>query len=125
MAHALKHTVVWVDIPVIDLDRAVAFYSAVLGTPIEKHEFSPDRALGLLPHSDTEVGGCLYRSADDTPSERGPLIYLNCSDRLDDAIAAVEPNGGQLLQPKHSIEPHGFRALALDSEGNRIALHAR
>lgn len=125
MAHELNHTIVWVDIPVIDLDRAVAFYSAVLGSPVRKHENPPNRALGLLPHSDTEVGGCLYRSEEDTPSERGPLIYLNCSNRLDDAIAAVEANGGQLLKPKHAIAPHGFRALVLDSEGNRIALHAR
>ncbi|SVD94687.1 uncharacterized protein METZ01_LOCUS447541 [marine metagenome] len=24
----------------------------------------------------------------------------------------------------HSIGPHGFRAVALDSEGNRVALHS-
>jgi len=25
--------------------------------------------------------------------------------------------------PKHSIGPHGHRAILLDSEGNRLALH--
>jgi hypothetical protein len=29
------------------------------------------------------------------------------------------------LEPKHSIGPHGFRAIVLDSEGNRIALHSK
>lgn len=125
MAHTLRHTIVWVDIPVIDLDRAVAFYSAVLGAAVAKHGAGSERAIGILPHSDSEVGGCLYRSESDTPGERGPLIYLNCSDRIDEAIAAVEAYGGQLLKAKHAIEPHGHRALALDSEGNRIALHAR
>lgn len=124
MAQALKHTVVWVDIPVIDLDRAVVFYSEVLGATVVKHD-SQNRAIGLLPHGETEIGGCLYRSETDTPSERGPLVYLNCSGRLDAAMAAVDRNGGRLLGPKHCIEPHGFRALALDSEGNRIALHSR
>jgi predicted enzyme related to lactoylglutathione lyase len=35
---------------------------------------------------------------------------------------AVEQRGGKVLQPKHPIGPHGYRALILDSEGNRIAL---
>jgi len=29
-----------------------------------------------------------------------------------------------VLQPKHPIGPYGFRAVVLDSEGNRIALHS-
>jgi hypothetical protein len=41
------------------------------------------------------------------------------------ADAAVVPNGGKVLQPKHPIGPHGFRAVILDSEGNRVALHSR
>jgi len=49
---------------------------------------------------------------------------MNCDGRLDDAISAVEPNGGKLLEPKHQIGPHGFRALIRDSEGNRVALHS-
>ena len=28
------------------------------------------------------------------------------------------------VQEIHSIGPHGFRALILDSEGNRVALHS-
>jgi predicted enzyme related to lactoylglutathione lyase len=27
-------------------------------------------------------------------------------------------------EPVHSIGPHGFRALVLDTAGNRIALHS-
>ncbi len=123
MAQSLRHMIVWVDIPVIDLDRAAAFYSAVLGAPVVKHE-SQTRSTALLPQGETDMGGCLYRSEANTPGERGPLIYLNCSGRLDAALAALESYGGKLLEPKHSIAPHGFRALALDSEGNRIALHS-
>jgi predicted enzyme related to lactoylglutathione lyase len=29
-----------------------------------------------------------------------------------------------VLEPTHGIGPHGFRAIVLDSEGNRIALHS-
>jgi uncharacterized protein len=33
-------------------------------------------------------------------------------------------NGGSVIQDTHPIGPHGFRAVVLDSEGNRIALHS-
>ena len=114
---------VWCDIPVLDLDRAVKFYSAVLGQEVKKHEF-PGMTVGVLPHGDREVGGCLVVSADQKPSEHGVMIYLNANGRLDDASAAVVPNGGKVVQPKHSIGPFGSRAIIIDSEGNRVALHS-
>ena len=117
----MPNQIVWVDIPVVDLDRASRFYSAVLGNPVTKQEY-PGMTIGLLPHGD--VSGCLHTSETGGPSERGPLLYLNCSGRLDDAVAAVEPNGGKVVQPRHAIGPYGFRAIVLDSEGNRIALHS-
>jgi predicted enzyme related to lactoylglutathione lyase len=52
------------------------------------------------------------------------MIYVNCDGRMPVAIAGVELNGGKILKPRHSIGPHGFRAIVLDSEGNRIALHS-
>jgi predicted enzyme related to lactoylglutathione lyase len=52
------------------------------------------------------------------------MIYLNANGRLDDAIAVVTANGGKVVKPKHPIGPFGFRAVIIDSEGNRVALHA-
>jgi len=120
----MANQLVWVDIPVIDLDRAIRFYSAVLGAPIAKQEY-PGMTIGLLPGGEGDVSGCLHRSDNDRPSDHGALLYLNCQGRLDDAVAVVEPNGGRILQTKHAIGPHGFRAVVLDSEGNRVALHSR
>jgi predicted enzyme related to lactoylglutathione lyase len=60
---------------------------------------------------------------DARPSESGPLLYLNTQGRLDEAVNLVERHGGKVLVGRHSIEPYGFRAIVLDSEGNRIALH--
>jgi predicted enzyme related to lactoylglutathione lyase len=115
--------VVWVDIPVVDLDRAIRFYSAILGGAVTKQEY-PGMTIGLLPGSDPDVTGCLFTSDQDKPSDHGPLIYLNAEGRLDEAIAAVEPFGGKVLKPKHPIVPYGYRAVVLDSEGNRVALHS-
>jgi predicted enzyme related to lactoylglutathione lyase len=117
----MANQIVWCDIPVKDLDRAITFYSAVLGGTVAKLSVE-GMTFGLLPDADSGVSGCLVLDA--KPSADGPMIYLNCNGRLDAAIADVEKNGGKILKPKHQIGPHGFRAVVFDSEGNRIALHS-
>jgi predicted enzyme related to lactoylglutathione lyase len=119
----VANQVVWVDIPVLDLDRAMRFYSAVLGAALQKQDYQ-GMAFALLPGADSDVSGCLFMKADERPSDRGVVVYLNAQGRLDEAIAAVEPNGGRVVLPKHQIGPHGFRAVICDSEGNRLALHS-
>jgi predicted enzyme related to lactoylglutathione lyase len=123
-------TICWADIPVINLDRAIRFYAAVLGKSIDKESATlPHRPrefeFGQLPHAPDEVSGCLFVSDENKPSEQGPLVYLNVEGRLDQAVAEVRKWGGQVLKEKHSMGPYGFRALILDSEGNRIALFSR
>jgi uncharacterized protein len=120
----MSHSVVWVDIPVLDLERAIAFYSGVLGREVTK-EGGPGFQFGLLPHAGNDVAGCLYVSdGENAPSRTGPLIYLNAEGRLEQAVQLAVQLGGQLLQPPHQIGPHGFKAIVIDTEGNRIALHS-
>lgn len=117
----MSNTIVWVDIPVRDLDRAIAFYTAVLGAEVRRERPNGTVEIGMLPHAGTS--GCLYLADDNTPSANGPLIYFDCSGRLDAALAAVATHGGTVLQPRHEIGVFGERVVALDSEGNRIGLH--
>lgn len=119
----MANAVVWVDIPVVDLDRAIRFYSAILGATVTRIE-NPGMPLGLLPHGEQEVGGCLFHDPERPPSAEGTLVYLTAQGRLDAAEAAIVPNGGKVLQSKHAIGPYGFRTVFLDSEGNRLALHS-
>ena len=114
---------VWVDIPVLKLDRAIRFYSALIGMEVEKNEY-PGMTIGTFPHKDGEAGGCLYISETVKPSADGPLVYLNVHGRLDEALEAATATGGTVLQPKEPIGPYGYRAVVLDTEGNRIALHS-
>ena len=58
------------------------------------------------------------------PSHHGAMVYLSVEGRMDAALGAATKVGGKVLQPKHSIAPHGFRAIIEDSEGNRVALHS-
>ena len=77
----MANTVVWLDIPVLDLDRAIKFYSAVLGAPVKREEFS-GMALGIFPHANNDVGGCLFKKDGEKPGANGPLVYLNAQGRL-------------------------------------------
>ena len=123
-----ENTLCWTDIPVSNMDRAVKFYSAVLGKEVSKMS-EQGFEYGLLPHEEQNASGCLCVSADSVgnenkPSQTGPLIYLSVEGRLDDAVNKVSGNGGKVLEAKQQIGPHGFRSLIVDSEGNRIALHS-
>ena len=120
----MSNTFVWVDIPVLDLDRAIAFYSAVVGKPVDKMG-GPGFNFGLFKHEGNQVGGCLVEPEGDmAPSLNGPLVYIDANGRLDAAVVAAEAHGGKVLKAKHSIAPNGFRAVIADSEGNRVALHS-
>lgn len=120
----MKHTICWTDIPVADLDRAIAFYSAVLGAAVAKQTAEGGGDYGLLPWSEGVVSGCLVAAADHAPSLNGPTVYLSVEGRLDEAIGLTSAKGGRVIEGKHPIGPHGFRAVVADSEGNRVALHS-
>jgi hypothetical protein len=88
----------------------------------ELHERYP--GVALFEHGNDEVSGCLYVSKDEEPSAQGSLLYFSVQGRLEEAEDLVEPMGGKVLKSKHRFGPFGWRVIALDSEGNRIALHA-
>ena len=113
---------VWFDIPVADLDRAAKFYRAVLGVGVDKETYG-DVSFCVIEHEDGN-GGCLVPNKQEIASG-GVLLYLNANGRIRDAVGKVVPNGGSVIEDTHPIGPHGFRAVVLDSEGNRIALHSR
>jgi len=120
-------TLCWTDIPVTNLDRAIKFYSAVLGKDVKKLSENGIE-YGLLQHEEQNASGCLcVRSdsggVDNRPSANGPLIYLLVEGRLNEAVEAARANGGKILRARQQIGEHGFRAVVIDSEGNRIALH--
>ena len=120
-------TLCWTDIPVTNLDRAIKFYSAVLGKEVRKLS-EGGMEYGLLPHEERNASGCLCLRSDsggidNRPSPNGPLIYLSVDGRLDQAVEAARANGGKVLREKQQIGEHGFRGVIIDSEGNRIALH--
>ncbi|MGY8769255.1 MAG: VOC family protein [Pirellulales bacterium] len=120
--NSAKNRVVWVDIPVVDLERAATFYRKVLENNVSIESFE-NYQFAVLHHEDGN-GGCLVPGDPEKITQHGLLVYMNVDGRIQDAVSKVESSGGKLVEPIHSIGPHGFRALVLDSEGNRIALHS-
>lgn len=120
----IKNTFCWIDIPVLDLDRAIDFYAKILDEEVQKiseHGFE----FGLLPHVENNVSGCLSVIEGRHPSQDGPLVYLNLEGRIDEAVQAVKQYGAKVLHEKQQIGPYGHRAIVLDSEGNAIALYSK
>jgi predicted enzyme related to lactoylglutathione lyase len=73
------------------------------------------------------IGGSLVHHADfyKPSSTLGPLIYLNGNPDVQIILDRVEKAGGKILVPKTQISPeYGYMGVFIDTEGNRIGLHA-
>ncbi|MDZ4715482.1 MAG: VOC family protein [Cytophagales bacterium] len=122
-----KNALSWFEIPTKDLGRAQRFYEAIFNiqmTPLE----TPQIKMRLFPLEDPMgVGGAivLNDSFYKPSNSEGPLIYLNGNPDVQGVLDRVEKAGGKILVPKTMISPeHGYMAMLLDTEGNRIALHS-
>ena len=117
----------WFEIYVEDMERAKAFYEAVLDGKLE-HLPSPESEpceLWAFPMSHEGYGsaGALIKMEGCAPGGGGTLIYFKCDDCAVEAARAVE-NGGRIFKEKMSIDKYGFIALVYDTEGNMIGLHS-
>ena len=119
----MKNNIAWFDVPVTDLDRAIRFYSAVLGSPVTKEQ-TGSSPIGMLPTPDGQKMGCLVPGNAAKPSLNGVMIWFDVDGRLKEAVKAATANGGNILGDIHDIRGYGFRAEVQDSEGNRIALYS-
>ncbi|WP_417706761.1 VOC family protein [Rheinheimera aquimaris] len=119
--NTLHNRAVWFDIPVAELKRAADFYSAVLAVKVDIFS-EAGFSFAVIEHSDGN-GGCLVPNPADI-SNKGVMLYLNVNGRIQDAVAKVNLHGGKVLQAVHAIGPHGFRAVVIDCEGNRVVLHS-
>ncbi len=119
----------WIEIPVIDMERAIRFYETVLGIKLDRNQLD-GLDMAWFPFEESGLGcsgSLVYNPEFYKPSAEGTLIYITPrSGDLAIELSRVEAAGGKVLIPKKLIaEAIGNMGLFLDSEGNRIALHTR
>lgn len=112
----------WFEIPVTNLDRAVAFYSAVFGCEFERASVDGNQ-MALFPFNAADPGtsGALAQGDSYLPGKQGVRLYLRTSS-IEETLAKAVAAGGRVLYPKTSIGDAGWVAEFEDSEGNCIAL---
>lgn len=114
----------WFEIPVTDMDRAKAFYGAVLQTEMREDNTGPN-PMALFPVEDPEngVGGHIYPGK--PPAEgSGNTVHLYAPAPLEAALDRVRENGGEVVSELITI-PAGRFAYCRDPDGNSIGLFGR
>ena len=120
----MNNPVGWFEIYVQDMNRAKAFYTAVLGTEFLKLE-SPGLEMFSFPMDRGGMGasGALVQMAGVPSGGNSVLVYFMCDDCAQEAAKAVKA-GGKIHKDKMSIGEYGFIALVVDTEGNMVGLHS-
>ncbi|MGC4175270.1 VOC family protein [Demequina sp.] len=114
-----KHAATWFEIPVTDMDRAVAFYEAILEASLTRMTVGTEVA--TLPSDDDGVGGALSLDGR-KPSQEGSLVYLSVED-ISAVLARVPGAGGEVVLERTEIgNDYGFYGYLIDSEGNKVGL---
>ena len=128
----MDNMIVWADIPVTDLDRAMKFYGAVV-----QHEFIPAEGMpgvGLpapeqpgsadAPQGPMPVAFDLAVMENNKPSMEGCTVYLNSQGDAEGMLQRAADAGGEILMPiTYMGEMIGSLGFFKDSEGNRIGVH--
>jgi uncharacterized protein len=128
----MDNMIVWADIPVTDLERAMKFYGAVLqhefitvegmpgiGLPAPEQSGSAD-----APQDEMSVAFDLAVVADNKPSMDGCTIYLNAQSGPEEMLKRAAEAGGEILMPVTDMgEMVGSIGFFKDTEGNRIGVH--
>lgn len=128
-AHAREKTmpanpIAYVELPVADMERAMAFYADVLGLDFERQTID-GYDMALFPAAEGAAGasGALVKGDVYVPGKTGPIVYFRVAD-IDAVLKRARARGAKILYDKKDVGAFGFVAEVEDSEGNRIALNA-
>lgn len=124
----MTNAISWFEIPSTDIERAQKFYEEIFHVKMQPMDM-PSLKMRMFPIDDmmTGIGGAVVDSGGfHKPSlTEGPLIYLNGNPDVQVILDRTEAAGGKIMVPKTEISPeHGYMAVIMDTEGNRIGLHS-
>ncbi|WP_420606087.1 VOC family protein [Novosphingopyxis sp.] len=118
---------IWYELMTTDPEGAKAFYDAVAGWDIDAESATPgDMDYRMIKRSDGGfAGGMLALSEDMRAGGARPawLGYVHVAD-VDEAVAAIERNGGATRMPATTMEGVGRMAMVADPQGAPIYVMA-
>ncbi len=123
------NVITWFEIPVSDIDRAKTFYETIFDIEMITRKDGDDEAVffpfnpNVVQATSGRVAGVLSKSARNSPSTNGTMVYLNASPSIQTVLDKVQQAGGKIIAPKIQI-PAGIIAVIIDTEGNKVGLHA-
>ncbi|WDD96398.1 VOC family protein [Burkholderia sp. FERM BP-3421] len=120
-----ERAIAWFDIPSIDFDRAIRFYETVLQTTLQR-EVIGGVPMAVFGHEEATTGGSIvYDPQHFKPGADGAIIYLNAGAAVTPALERAKRAGG-LVQGAVVELPnqYGYIGYLIDTEGNRVGLHA-
>ena len=118
----------WFEIPATDISRAQKFYETVFDISMAPLPEMMGMKMTGFPADmgNGKATGALAQSAQHTPSTNGVVIYLNANPEIQPVVDRVVAAGGQVVMPPMDISPEiGKMAFIIDTEGNKIGIHAQ
>ena len=117
----MSNVIIWADIPVVDMPRAMKFYEHVTGEKVHQFPGMEDVAVIGDPTAGPLISADLYLGG--KPSKDGATVYLNPNGDIDRLLARVVEAGGEIERPKAFMGPMvGWIGTFFDTEGNRIGV---
>jgi predicted enzyme related to lactoylglutathione lyase len=118
-----QHPIVYFEIPVTDMDRAVAFYENLIGLKLDR-QIIDGYEMALFPFAEGAPGatGALAKGDVYRPSKDGAIIYFHVHD-IKSTVEKAQKLGRPILYPVKDIGDAGYVAEIEDTEGNRLALN--
>jgi len=102
-----------------DPERAVSFYSNVFGWKVDKWDGPEDYWLATTgDKSEPGIDGAIMRRSEHMP----PVVNTIGVSSVDDTVAKITANGGQVVAPKMAIPGVGYLAYCVDTEGNTFGI---
>jgi len=100
-------------------ERAITFYQNTFGWRVQTWEGPMEYRLVMTGEEQPGIDGGFTRRQ---PGQGAGTVNTLSVPNIDEAIAAVTRNGGQVVMPKQAIPGVGYIAYCLDTEGNTFGI---
>lgn len=135
----LMSMICWIEIPAINIKRAINFYKGVFNCDFDYQVFN-DVGYAFFKGKDEAFKGTLVETKSFKPGE-GPLLFFKVEGFMTSALKNVPLHGGKILKNKEMIKniendttnaivnnyidgKVGYYAKIEDSEGNVMVLYS-